>query len=111
VVAYLRHSIMVVLPLPLCPTMTVTGEKNSITDMCLSSKERMPRMASLFKLAIGLDERDFDTRDVKQTACTLVVLEGANIREVYHMRNNGLGDLNPIRGTDAVGEAKPCGLP
>ena len=52
VVAYLRHSMIVVLPLPLCPTITVTGEKNSMTDICLSSKDRMPRIASLFRVAI-----------------------------------------------------------
>ena len=52
VVAYLRHSIMVVLPLPLCPTITVTGEKNSMTEICLSSNDRIPRMASLFSVAI-----------------------------------------------------------
>ena len=49
-VAYFKHSMTVVLPLPLWPTMTVTGEKNSITETCLSSKERMPRMASLLRL-------------------------------------------------------------
>lgn len=54
VVAYLRHSMIVVLPLPLWPTMTVTGEKNSMTEICLSSKDRMPRIASLLRLAIGI---------------------------------------------------------
>ena len=52
VVAYLRHSMIVVLPLPLCPTITVTGEKNSMTEICLSSNDRMPRIASLFSVAI-----------------------------------------------------------
>ena len=67
-VAYLRHSIIVVLPLPLWPTMTVTGEKNSMTEICLSSKDRMPRIASLLRLAIGTegnrcDELEGDNRD------------------------------------------------
>ena len=44
---------MVVLPLPLWPTMTVTGVKNSMTEMFLSSKERIPRIASLFRLAMA----------------------------------------------------------
>ena len=60
VVAYLRHSMMVVLPLPLCPTITVTGEKNSMTEICLSSKERMPRIASLFNVAIADRVRMYD---------------------------------------------------
>ena len=41
-----------VLPEPLWPTMTVTGEKNSMTAICLSSNERIPRIASLFSDAI-----------------------------------------------------------
>lgn len=44
---------MVVLPLPLWPTMTVTGEKNSTIAICLSSKERIPRIASLSRCAIN----------------------------------------------------------
>lgn len=52
VVAYLRHSMIVVLPLPLCPTITVTGEKNSMTDICLSSNDRIPRIASLLRQAM-----------------------------------------------------------
>ena len=50
VVAYLRHSIMLVLPLPLHPTITVAGEKNSMTEIPLSSDERIPRTASLFSV-------------------------------------------------------------
>ena len=43
---------IVVLPLPLCPTITVTGEKNSMTDICLSSNDRIPRIASLLRQAM-----------------------------------------------------------
>ena len=43
---------LTVFPLPLWPTITVTGVKNSMTDMFLSSKDLIPLMASLFKLAI-----------------------------------------------------------
>lgn len=32
VVAYFRHSITVVFPLPLCPTINVNGEKNCIVS-------------------------------------------------------------------------------
>ncbi len=57
VVAYLRHSMTVVFPLPLWPTMTVTGEKNSMTDMFLSSNDRIPRIASLLRCAMTKREK------------------------------------------------------
>lgn len=50
--AYLRHSTMVVFPLPLWPTITVSGLKNWMIFTSCESKERTPRMASLSNSAI-----------------------------------------------------------
>lgn len=62
VVAYLRHSITVVLPLPLGPTMTVTGELNSTAEKDLSSNERMPCIASRFRLVMVDVKKRVDRR-------------------------------------------------
>lgn len=47
VVAYLRHSIMVVLPEPLYPTMRVSGVLNWMASRTDGLNERMPEMESL----------------------------------------------------------------
>ena len=46
VVANLRHSMMVVLPQPLAPTITVSGLAKTIVAASSGPKERMPRMDS-----------------------------------------------------------------
>ena len=47
VVPYFRHSIMVVFPEPLYPTMRVNGVLNWIASRLLCEKDRMPWMDSL----------------------------------------------------------------
>jgi hypothetical protein len=47
VVAYLRHSMMVVLPDPLYPTMRVSGVLNCMASRTAGLKDRMPEMESL----------------------------------------------------------------
>lgn len=42
VVAYLRHSMIVVFPAPLCPTMIVRGALNSITFCEVGENDRIP---------------------------------------------------------------------
>lgn len=47
VVAYLRHSIMVVFPEPLYPTISVSGVLNWMASRTAGLKERTPEMESL----------------------------------------------------------------
>lgn len=47
VVAYLRHSMMVVLPEPFVPTISVNGLLNWIVSCVSSENERIPDMESL----------------------------------------------------------------
>ena len=46
VMMYLRHSMMVVLPQPFSPTMTVSGLANLMSCASSGPKERMPRIDS-----------------------------------------------------------------
>ena len=58
VVPIFRHSIVVVLPEPFLPTMSVSGLKNSMTWVSLGEKDRIPRIDILSIDVIGRAWRD-----------------------------------------------------